>query len=147
MIAGNLNINIVNNPRDLVAIWPKVRAGINSIKHRNEGYIYMPEDVYYEVKCGRATLITAYNLEGDYEGFIITKEHPFPDGPGVFFWISHHEGKQKNFTTDLFTGLRMIYKPLGVVRFSTSASRKGWDRVIQEFGCVKVGSTNYYEGV
>ena len=145
MIVGDLDVNIITNPKDIVEVWPLIRIGILAANKHNSGYNYMPEDVYHEIKLGKATLITANNLQGDYEGFIIVKDHPYPDGMGMYFWIMHHYGKQKRFLFDFFSALRAITKQAGIFRCATAGARKGWDRRIEKFGLKKIGTINYYE--
>lgn len=147
MIVGELDINIVTNPKDIVTVWPKVREGYKSVQARTEGFCFMAEDIYHEIKLGVATLIIAYNIEGNYEGFAVIKDHPFPDGKGIFVWIMHHAGKIKNFVFNMMQFIQHIGQSLGVIRYTTAAYRKGWERKAKQFGYKKVASINYFESV
>jgi len=146
IVSGSLMVETITDNAGLYAIWPRVRAGIEAMKKRSEGIFYMPEDVYFEIRQGRATLIVATDVKtGGYQGFVVIKDHPYPDGKGMFIWIMHHDGNIKSYVSDFMDALHIIGKSCGIVRYCTSAARPGWDRHAAKKGFKKIGSINHYE--
>ncbi|MFZ2405049.1 MAG: hypothetical protein WAW41_07925 [Methylobacter sp.] len=146
IIINNLSVSAVSSDAELYAIWPTVREGIGGIKRRSEGMFYMPEDVYHEIKLKQATLLIGRDvITEDYEGFVIIKDYQYPDGKGLFIWIMHHDGKCDDFVPNFMAALMLMGDAVGVIRYCTSAARKGWDRWATRKGFIKTGTINHYE--
>lgn len=148
VISGGISVIQASTNADIYDIWPKVRDGINTIEKRCKGVFYRPEDCYHEIKTGLSRLLIATDkVSGEYEGFALLQNMPYPDGNGIHIKAMHHQGNCPSFVDDFFDIIEIIARSENIKRISYSSSRKGWSKRMKNKNYQCVASIHYYEKV
>ena len=121
----------------LHSVWGRVRPGLERVALKGKER-YLPEDVFFALRSGRAVLHFAHDGER-YAGFMVLEvyEEPFTHENVIGVWALHAEGQEGNFADALpfrdeaIAYIDSIARSLGIKRVKMSG-RKGWTKVLKD---------------
>jgi hypothetical protein len=119
-------------PDDLQDTWKVVLPGLQ-IVHRKSKATWIPEDVYAQLRAGRATLHLAY-VEHEYAGFVIVEVQPHWDGKNFHLWCGYSAGNY-DVLEYFLPELERMARSIKAKRMTFWSPRR-WDRRISKFGYV-----------
>lgn len=125
-------------PDQLHDYWIFVRDGLDKILEKG-GDRWLPEDVYSEIKAGRAFLHIS-RFGGEISGFVILTEKQDWDGKALHVWCAYStaHGSPLQHVPELV----QYAKNMGAKRLTFSSTRDGWLKSAPKHG-FQVGQTFY----
>lgn len=110
-------------PDALRSVWPQVRAGLDKMPPEE----WIPEDVYHEVKSGRAALHVGRGAQGGFRGFVVLRRlvDEFSGRVSCHVWLAFNAGGGEEYGAALSL-YREVARRMGADRITFGSPRTGW---------------------
>ena len=121
---GELMDSILIHPDSLRAVWPDVRAGLETMPKDD----WIVEDVYHAIKSGAAALYIGQNDSG-FCGFLVLQKllGEFSRDPILHCWLAYNHGEGEIYDKAL-EFLKSQARQMGAKRLTFGSPRPGWGK-------------------
>lgn len=125
---GELMDFILIHPAGLRAVWPDVRAGLDTMPKGD----WIPEDVFHAIKSGSVALYLGANESG-YAGFFVMQQltNEYTNEQYLHCWLAYNHGDAKVYD-DAAEFMKSLAKQRGFKRLTFGSPRPGWGK---RFAC------------
>lgn len=121
---GELMDFILIHPDGLRAVWPDVRAGLETMPKDD----WIPEDVFHAIKSGESALYIGMRDTG-YCGFFVLRKllGEFSRDPILHCWLAYNHGDASVYD-EAADFMRAQAKQMGAKRLTFGSPRPGWGK-------------------
>lgn len=110
-------------PADLHQHWDSIRVGLEYVRAKTAPE-WIPEDIYFAVRRGAATLFVA----DECDGFLVAQKQERAYGYCLLVWVVYAPGEREQWSPMVYPDIERIARSENCRLIEMHSPRKAWER-------------------
>jgi hypothetical protein len=111
------------SPADLQLHWERIKPGLEVVRAKAAPE-WIPEDIYFALKAGTATLL----LADECDGFLVVQKQQRAYGACLLIWVAYAPGEREQWGPLIYPDVERVAREVGARRIEMHSPRRGWER-------------------